>query len=69
MPGVSGIEATSRCRSMGISTPIIILSADPLVNLEAAQEAGANLILEKPASATIIQETFERLNLSNVASC
>jgi two-component system phosphate regulon response regulator OmpR len=51
LPGCSGIEACSRLRQAGSRVPIILLSVPGLAELhEAAREAGAALVVDRPFS-------------------
>jgi PAS domain S-box-containing protein len=49
MPLLDGVEATRRLRALGVTTPIVAVTASALADeLEAAREAGVNGFLSKP---------------------
>ena len=63
MPVLDGIQATKKCRELGIEIPIIILTAEPKENYQAAMAVGANYIIEKPATSQQLEEIFDNLNI------
>ena len=64
MPGISGLEATRLCRESGIVTPVIILSSEAEMDVEAAKKEGADWVLEKPASFNTLKENLEKIGIS-----
>ena len=57
-----GEEAIYTLRSSGVSVPIIVLSAFTQENDELALEAiGADRVLSKPCSTTLLRETVDEL--------
>ena len=64
MPVMDGLVSTIKSREFGVKTPIILLTVERGALLEAATEAGVNLVLEKPPSAMDMQKAFESIGIS-----
>lgn len=63
MPKMDGIEFTEAVRKLGITIPIIIISAGGRRNIEAFNRAlkhGATELLEKPFGISEIKDLFDK---------
>jgi len=62
MPGVSGLEVIQRMRALGLSTPILALSASVSEkSRREALEAGAQAFLGKPFETQTLLAQVDRL--------
>jgi osomolarity two-component system sensor histidine kinase TcsA len=63
MPVLDGLQATSKCRELGITIPFILLTADVENLVDSARDSGVNSVLEKPPGAQDMRRAFESLDI------
>jgi CheY-like chemotaxis protein/anti-sigma regulatory factor (Ser/Thr protein kinase) len=62
MPGMSGVEATKRVRSLGVTTPIVALTANVFEeDRHACLEAGMDDFLMKPLASDALRRVLAKL--------
>jgi CheY-like chemotaxis protein len=66
MPVMDGAEATRRLRALGVSVPIVALTATP-AEREALQADGFNGCLTKPVSAATLRAAIARTLASSIS--
>jgi len=60
MPGISGLDLLKIVRSQGNDTPFIFITAFPNEGVRArAVKAGADVLLEKPFSSSVLIDCIE----------
>ena len=60
MPNMDGIEATKQIREMGLTAPIVALTAfDHETNREACSKAGMDVFMGKPLKRKALRDTLE----------
>jgi CheY-like chemotaxis protein len=62
MPGMSGVETTQKVRSLGVTTPIVALTANVFEeDRHACLEAGMDDFLMKPLASDALRRVLARL--------
>lgn len=69
MPGISGLEAMARIRRCLVSTPLVLITADPSLRVRhTAERLSAATIIEKPFGYAQLSTWVRRLTRAPVPS-
>ncbi len=61
MPRMGGMELIEAVRERNLPVPIVVLSGYHDYSVDELQDRGADAVLDKPATPTMLRETLERV--------